>query len=106
VIVLAVSLALGVKLYRQYGDPAYTAQVIRYTQITDTSLVLDFTVRVPAGGSTVCLLRARDYGGAEVGQREATVTAAPGAEQVTASEPVPTTARPFIGEVVRCRPPG
>jgi hypothetical protein len=104
VLILGASVLLAVKLYGQYGDPNYDAQVIRYTGITDSQVVIDFTVRVPPGGSATCVLRARAYDGAEVGRREVTVTAAPGERQATASEPVPTTARSFIGEVVRCRP--
>jgi hypothetical protein len=104
-VILVASVLVTVKLYRQYGDPAYDAQVIRYTQLTDTGLLIDFTVRVPAGAQALCVLRARSYDGVEVGRREVTVAApAQGGEQrVTASESVPTSARPFIGEVVRCR---
>jgi hypothetical protein len=102
---LAASLTLSVKLYRQYGDPTYAAQVIRYTDITDARVTIDFTVRVPAGGSATCVLRARAYDGAEVGRRIVTVTATDGGTAVTASEPVPTTAKAFIGEVIRCRAP-
>jgi hypothetical protein len=103
--ILGVSMLLAVKLYRQYGDPMYDAQVIRYTATTDSEMQIDFTVRVPVGGAAVCALRARSYDGAEVGRREVTVSGATDGDeqQVTASEPVPTTARAFIGEVVRCR---
>jgi hypothetical protein len=104
-VILAVTLALSVKLYRQYGDPAYEAQVIRYTGVTESQVTVDFTVRVPPGGSATCVLRARSYDGAEVGRRTVTVSAPAGDTQVQASEPVPTTARPFIGEVLRCRKP-
>ncbi len=105
VVILAVSLLLAVKLYKQYGDPTYDAQVIRYTAPTDREMLIDFTVRVPVGGAAVCALRARAYDGAEVGRREVTVPGAAGGndQQVTASEAIPTTARAFIGEVVRCR---
>jgi hypothetical protein len=105
VLTVGASTLLGVKLYGQYGDPSYDAEVIRYTQITDTGVLIDFVVRVPAGGAAVCVLRARSYDGAEVGRREVTVTAAGqgGEQRVTASEPVTTSARPFIGEVLRCR---
>jgi hypothetical protein len=103
--VAGASVLLGVKLYHQYGDPTYDAQVIRYTGITDTSVLIDFTVRMPAGGRATCVLRARSYDGAEVGRATVTVDAprTGGEQQVTASEPVTTTARPFIGEVVGCK---
>jgi hypothetical protein len=103
---VVVLLLVSVKLYRQYGDPTYDAAVIRYTGITDTQVTVDFRVTVPPGGSATCLLRARSYSGAEVGRRTVTVTASAGERQATASEPVPTTARPFIGEVLRCAAAG
>ncbi|WFE38505.1 DUF4307 domain-containing protein [Micromonospora sp. WMMD998] len=104
--VLAV-LGLGaVKLYQQYGDPDYQGEMISYTGITDSRVVVDFRVTVPPGGAATCLLRARSHDGAEVGHVEATVTAAPGQRHVRVRQEVPTSARPFIGEVLRCRPAG
>jgi hypothetical protein len=103
VAILGASVLLGVKLYGQYGDPAYDAQVISYTGITDTQVMIEFTVRVPPGGSATCALRARSYDGADVGRVEVTVTAAADERQIRASRPVPTTSRAFIGEVLRCR---
>jgi hypothetical protein len=106
--VIAVLLALlglvATKLYFQYGDPEYQAEVITYTGITDSRVVVDFRVTVPPGGSATCLLRARSHDGAEVGHAETTVTARPGQRHVTARQEVSTTARPFVGEVLRCRP--
>ncbi|MFC4148285.1 DUF4307 domain-containing protein [Micromonospora mangrovi] len=108
VLVVAVLLALlglmATKLYSQYGDPTYNAEVITYTEVTDAQIVIQFRVRVPAGGSATCLLRARSHDGAEVGHEEVTVTARPGEQQVTTEHRLATTARPFIGEVLRCRP--
>jgi hypothetical protein len=101
-VLLAVLGLVAVKLYRQYGDPEYRAEVITYTGITDTRILVDFRVTVPPGGSATCLLRARSHDGAEVGHAEATVAAGPGQRHVTARHEVPTTARPFIGEVLRC----
>lgn len=95
---------ISVRLYRQYGDPAYDAQVITYTDITDNQVLVDFRVTVPSGGSAVCLLRARDRAGAEVAREQVTVTAEPGNRHVTTRHRLTTTARPFIGEVMRCRP--
>ncbi|MER7458274.1 DUF4307 domain-containing protein [Micromonospora sp. NPDC126480] len=104
---LALVAALGlivVRLYQQYG-PEYKATVITYTGITDTQVLVDFRVTVPPGGSAVCLLRARDRAGAEVAREQVTVTARPGERQVTTQHRLVTTARPFIGEVLRCRAP-
>jgi hypothetical protein len=103
---LAVLGLAAAKLYTQYGDPEYRAQLITYTGITDSRVVVDFRVTVPPGGTATCVLRARAHNGAEVGRTEATVTAGPGERHGTARHEVATTARPFIGEVVRCRPAG
>lgn len=105
-VLLAILGLVAAKLYQQYGDPEYRAEVITYTGITDTRVVVDFRVTVPPGGSATCLLRARSHDGAEVGHVEATVTARPGQRYVTTRQEVPTSARPFIGEVLRCRPAG
>ncbi|MCZ7439699.1 DUF4307 domain-containing protein [Micromonospora sp. WMMC241] len=109
-LVVAVVLALlglgAAKLYTQYGDPSYQGEMISYTGITDSRVVVDFRVTVPPGGSATCLLRARSHDGAEVGHVEATVTAEPGQRHVRSRQEVPTSARPFIGEVLRCRPAG
>ena len=108
-LVIALVAALGVvafRLYRMYGDPTYDAQVITYTEITDSQVMVDFRVTVPVGGSAICVLRARSRDGAEVGRGESRVTAAPGERQVTARHRLATTARPFVGEVIRCRAAG
>jgi hypothetical protein len=103
-LVLVAGLLLSYRLYQQYGDPTYEAQVIRYTGITDSQVVIDFQVVVPPGGTAVCAVRARAYDGSEVGRAEVPVRAAPGRQQVATSFLLATRARPFIGEVVRCRP--
>lgn len=102
---LTVSGLVAFRLYQQYGDPTYDAQVITYTDITDSQVVIRFQVTVPPGGSAVCLLRARDAAGAEVARTQITVDAPDGERSVTAEHRLATSARPFIGEVVRCRPP-
>ncbi|MEU7930944.1 DUF4307 domain-containing protein [Micromonospora echinofusca] len=106
VAMVAVMTLVAVRLYRQYGDPNYDAEVITYTGITDSQVLVDFRVTVPEGATAVCLVRARDRDGAEVGREEVTVTARPGQRHVSAQHRLATTARPFIGEVLRCRPSG
>ncbi|HEY8532753.1 MAG TPA: DUF4307 domain-containing protein [Micromonospora sp.] len=106
VVAVAVALATGaaVRLYQQFGDPNYRAQVITYTDITDSQVVVEFRVTLPPGGSAVCLVRARTRDGAEVGREQVQVTAPPGQRQVTVSHRLTTTARPMVGEVPRCWP--
>jgi hypothetical protein len=97
---------LVVRLYDRYGDPDYEAQIVSWSDVTDQQLTIHFTVRVPAGGSAKCGLRALDYGRAEVGRHTVIVTAAGSATRIEASEVVPTTARAAAGEVVRCAAAG
>jgi hypothetical protein len=106
VVVLVVSALFTFRLYDQYGDPDYDAQIIGWTVTSDTQIKIDFRVRVPQGHAAECLLRARTYAGAEVGHRTVTVRP-PGGEITTdASETVPTTERASVGDVIRCRPAG
>jgi len=104
-IVLAVCLALAVKLYHQYGDPTYDPQIVGWSDVTDSQMTIRFTVGVPAGGSASCVLRARTYEGTEVGRRTVTVRAKGDRTTIEAREPVPTTTRAGVGEVLGCRPP-
>ncbi|WP_306215056.1 DUF4307 domain-containing protein [Actinoplanes sp. RD1] len=97
--------ALSVRLYGQYGDPNYDAQIIGWGDVTDTSMTIRFSVRVPAGGSAMCGLRARDYDGYEVGRRTVTVSAKGDDTTIEAAETVTTTARASVGDVIRCDAP-
>src|SRR4051794_32547330 len=59
--VLVLCLLIAVRLYRQYGNPSYHAQIIGWSDVTDTHMTIDFAVRVPAGEAASCTLRARTY---------------------------------------------
>jgi hypothetical protein len=103
VAVLAAGAALTARLYSQYGDPTYDAQVVNYTDVTDSQIVIEFRVTVPAGGEAICVLRARSRDGAEVGKQEVRVSAAPGETRPVRTHTLATSARPVSGEVIRCR---
>jgi len=105
-VILGFTLFLTVRLYSTYGDPDYDPQIVGWSDVSTTNMTIDFTVRVPAGGSASCVLRARSYDGAEVGRRTVTITAAPGATVAEAKERVTTTALASHGDVMRCRPAG
>src|SRR5689334_20225502 len=106
VIVLAASVLVSVKLYQRYGQTDYQAQIIGW-QPADTTMTIKFTVKVPAGRPAECLLRARDYGGSEVGRRTVVVKPADAsATSIEADETVPTTKRGSVGDVLGCQPAG
>ncbi|WP_305790059.1 DUF4307 domain-containing protein [Symbioplanes lichenis] len=105
-VVIAVAvIALSVRLYGQYGDPDYDAQIIGWGDVTDTSMTIRFSVRVPSGGSATCGLRARDYDGYEVGRATVTVSAKGDDRTIEAAEKVPTKSRASVGDVIRCDAP-
>ncbi|HET8683178.1 MAG TPA: DUF4307 domain-containing protein [Micromonosporaceae bacterium] len=103
--VVAAALGVAWRLYQQYGDPVYDVSVTRFDEITETGVTVEFAVNVPPGGGATCVVRARAYSGAQVGQTELTVTAEPGQRRVVTRYRLATSARPFTGEVPRCRAP-
>ena len=103
-LVITASVLVSVKLYQRYGQTDYQAQIVGWQPPTDTTMTIKFTVRVPAGASARCVLRARDYDGTEVGRRTVVVTAGADATSVAAEEPVTTKARASVGDVLGCQP--
>ncbi|GIF06547.1 DUF4307 domain-containing protein [Actinoplanes siamensis] len=100
--------ALGVAwaYYQKFGQTDYHPEIIGWNEPTDAEMVIKFSVRVPAGETASCVLRARDYQGYELGTRTVTVPARAGGGEVVVSETVPTTARGSVGDVMSCRPVG
>jgi hypothetical protein len=105
-LVIIASLLLSVRLYQRWGDPTYDAQIVGWTDVTTTQMKIQFTVTVPAGGAASCVVRARDYGGNEVGRRTVVVSATGSATSISASEVVSTTSRGSVGDVIRCQSAG
>ncbi|SNS90629.1 protein of unknown function [Asanoa hainanensis] len=104
-VVVVVGVLVSIRLYKNYGDPAYDAQVVTYTDISDAGLTLTFRVTIPEGGQATCVLRARAKDGSEVGRQEVRVQESSGdGATTTVTERLVTTAEPFIGEVLRCVP--
>jgi hypothetical protein len=106
VLVLLASVLVSVRLYQRYGQTDYETQIVGWDEPTDSRIMIRFRVRVPAGGSAACVLRARDYNGNELGRREVVVHAAGDATTIEADEPVSTTGRASVGDVLGCRAAG
>ncbi|MEV4344443.1 DUF4307 domain-containing protein [Actinoplanes sp. NPDC049596] len=104
IVVIGVSLAVSLKLYQRFGQTNYDAQIVGWSEPTDKEMVIQFRVRVPAGESASCVLRARDYDGFEVGRRTVVVRPAAGQTSVEAKETVATTARGSVGDILGCEP--
>ncbi|MFX0594220.1 DUF4307 domain-containing protein [Melissospora conviva] len=102
-VLLVVTGLISVKLYQQYG-PDYSGEVVSYTDITDSQIRITFQVTVPEGEPARCALRARSYDGAQVGYADVLVDNPGGARQMTQEHLLATTAKPFMAEVLGCRP--
>ena len=105
-LVIGGSLLVSVRLYHQYGQTDYQAQIVSWDAPADTRLTIRFTVRVPAGKAASCTLRARDFAGNTLGQRDVVVRPTGDAATIAAEETVPTTAHAVVGEVLGCVPAG
>ncbi|GLW31463.1 DUF4307 domain-containing protein [Actinoplanes regularis] len=103
---LLAALAVTWAYYQKFGQTDYRPEIIGWSEPTDAEMVIKFEVRVPAGATASCRLRARDYQGYEVGTRTITVPAKPGGGEIVVTESVPTTARGSVGDVMSCRPVG
>jgi len=103
-LVVAGSVLLSVRLYDQFGRTDYQAQIVGWDEPTDTRMTIRFTVRVPPGRPAACTLRARAFDGTELGRRDTVVHPVGDATTIEANEPVPTTARASVGDVLGCRP--
>jgi hypothetical protein len=102
-VVIAASLAVTVKLYQQFGQTDYQAQIVGWDPPTDSQILIHFTVTVPAGAPAKCRLEARDYGGNDLGDRDVVVHPVGDATSIDAKEAVPTKAKASAGYVLGCQ---
>ena len=104
VFVATAAVGLAWRLYQQYGDPTYEAQVTRVTEVTAEGVTIEFTVTVPPDGSALCTVRARATDGTEVGRAEVPVRGKPGERRVSTTYRLVTTGLPRTAEVPGCGP--
>jgi hypothetical protein len=101
VVVVTSFMAYG--LGQQYGPGRpYDASVLRFYDITDEQVVVEFRVILPEGESAICAVRARAFDGSEVGREEVRVDPADGQTRPTVVHRLATNERPVTGEVQRC----
>jgi hypothetical protein len=106
IVVLLGGLAVSVKLYRQYGVPQYQLRTVSVSEFTDTTVTIVFDVRPSNGSDAVCVVRARNRAGAEVGRADVPVRgpAAPAADGwIRTTYTLVTTGPSFVAEPLRCR---
>jgi hypothetical protein len=98
VVFTAAVIALGWTLSR----PDIQVQLRAYDVVDDRTVeVVAVVRRADPDAALVCVLRARDAAGREVGRR--TVPVAPGRTEVVVRESLTTTSRAVLGELVQCR---
>lgn len=96
-------LALAVRLNQLYGESPYDTELVRFTDVTDTQVVIQFRVNLPAGEAADCTVRARNRAGAEVGRAQLRVPPNPDPRPVVTYRLV-TSERPVTGEIRGCGP--
>jgi Domain of unknown function (DUF4307) len=102
-VAVVAGLALTLRLHQQYGAGAYDTELVRYTDVTDNQVVVHFRVKLPAGKSAICTVRARNRAGVEVGKAEVRVPPNRD-ERPLVTYRLATTERPVSGEIRGCGP--
>jgi Domain of unknown function (DUF4307) len=98
-VVIVATLGISIKLFQQYGQPEYAPQVLRYFDVTNSGISVEFEVQKPADKVGTCIVRARAKSGEEVGAANVDV---PLGDPVQVTYRLTTTARPVVVEVPRC----
>jgi Domain of unknown function (DUF4307) len=102
-----IGLLLAVRLYQQYGNPQYRAEVLGVEEYTDDHVTMRLRVYKPAGAAAVCRVRARSRTGLPVGAADVPVPAgAADARSAAVTFRLTTSERPVSAEVVGCRAAG
>ena len=103
--VIVATVAMAVKLYRQYYNPAYDVTIVSVTGLSDTEVTVTFDVAVPPGEGATCTVRAHTRDGERVGEATIIVPPAPpGQSRSRTTYTLTTTKRPMTGEVPGCGP--
>ncbi len=101
--VVVAGVAVAVLLHQRYGEGPYDAEVVRYTEVTDSQVVVEFRVNLPAGKAALCTLRARNRAGLEVGRAQVRVPPSNDPHPLVTHR-LATSGRPVTGEVQGCGP--
>ena len=104
-VVIVGTVAIAVKLYRQYAQAPVPGHDHRRHDLSDRGVTVTFDVTTPPGQGATCTVRAHTRDGELVG--EAQVDVPPGAAGQTVirvTYSLVTTKRPVTGEVPGCGP--
>ena len=101
-LVLAASVGIGYRLYKQYGSPDYAPRILAETGHTATQVTIRFEVRSrDPGRPGVCLVRGRASDGLVVGSAEVPV---PAGARVVQTYTLVTTQRAVVIDIPNCWP--
>ncbi len=100
---IGVVLMLGIafKLYQQYGKEDFSPTVLRYSNVTTSSITVTFDVQKQAGDKATCTLQAFAYTGEQLGEAQVPVAAG---TDVRVTYTLPTTAKAYVAEIPSCQP--
>jgi hypothetical protein len=99
VLLLLGALAVAVRLYDRYGDPAYRSQVT-VDRLSDSGADITLTVTKRDTAPAVCRVQALDRTEAEIGYAEVPVGSG---GTVSVRYPLPTRGRAYDVEVLGCQ---
>lgn len=102
VVMLAGTVAATLLQQRYGAGRPYDATVLRFYDVTDEQVVVEFTVVVPAGEAATCAVRARAGHGGEVGREEVRIDPPLEVTRPVVVHRLATSERPVTGEVQRC----
>jgi len=104
VVVIAVFVAIIGYVTWRLGAPAVQANVIRFTDVSDTKAEVTFEVHRTGASATTCVIRAQGIDHADVGYATVTITA--GRDYVQPTYPLATSSRATTVEVLGCSDDG
>ncbi len=99
--IVAVMGLIAVKLYFEYGNDDFTANVTSYTNITDRSVTVKFSVSKPDGVAGTCTVQAFTFDDQQIGEAQVPVPAS-GTNSVITYK-LATTEKAYIAEVPGCQ---
>ena len=104
-IVIAASVGIAVKLYRQYAQAPYLVTIIDVQEPSEHGVTVTFDVTTPPGQGATCTVRAHARDGERVGEAQVDVPPGnPGQTVTRVTYSLVTTKKPVTGEVPGCGP--
>lgn len=101
-LVVAATTAIGIRMYLQYGRPAYTPRVVSFTPDGEAATTVTLEVRKRAASRAVCHVQALRYDGSQIVAEDVAV---PEGKLVVVTHRLATPERPHAVRVPNCHAP-